>query len=473
MLPTFTGRPRMSRYDDDHDDRDDNDHDDRNDNGIERDDDERDNNSSDASMDSSEVYRFSVQGNSVTGVQEYDDGYWQAERIDSNETYTVDGKYIVKTEIERYGTEISRYLDADGDGIYAEVSSSGSTFDDSSRYDYADNGSRRYEQYKFVISNGAVTEIYETDDGRLQRDYPDWNETYSIDGTDVVKTETEYYGAEVTRYQDLDGDGYYTEVSYGWIPRTQAATLSAEQLLNVSNTSQNQVGTALDDDLTGSDGDDYLFSGDGDDVVDGLDGDDLIVGGSGAGDDIYRGGNGSDTAKYTSATNAIKVDLAAGSARGSDIDRDSLSSIENVIGGLGNDKLIGDAMANVLNGEAGNDKIVGAGGDDVLIGGQGIDQLTGGLGADTFKFESLEELGSGAGRDRIKDFSGAQGDRIDLSSLDLALTFYTSLDSGSDRTGAVWFEKGLLKISNDADVSAEYEIALTGVSVFDESYLIA
>lgn len=457
----------MSRYDDDFDDRDDD--------GRDRDNDyndDRDSDSSGSSMDSSEVYRFSVQGNSVTGVQEYDDGYWQTERIDSNETYTVDGKYVIKTEVERYGTEISRYLDADGDGIYAEVSSSGSIFDDSSRYDYADDGSRRYEQYKFVISNGAVTEIYETDDGRLQRDYPDWNETYSIDGTDIVKTENEYYGAEVTRYQDLDGDGYYTEVSYDWIPRTQAATLSAEQLLNISSTSQNQVGTASDDELTGSNGDDYLFSGDGDDVVDGLDGDDLIVGGSGAGNDIYRGGNGSDTAKYTSATNAIKVDLAEGSARGSDIDRDSLSSIENVIGGVGNDKLTGDVMANVLNGEAGNDKIVGAGGDDVLIGGQGADQLSGGMGADTFKFESLQDLGSGSSRDRIKDFSGAQGDKVDLSSLDLALTFYSSLDSGSDRTGAVWFEKGLLKISNDADRSAEYEIALTGVSAFDESYLI-
>ena len=134
---------------------------------------EDDVNGSESSYDSSETYRFTLQGGSVVGVQEYDDGYWQSERIEPNETYAIDGNYIVKTETERYGTEISRYFDADGDGIYAEDCSSGTTFEDSSRYDYAEDGSRRYELYKFVISNGSVSEIYETESGRLPREYPD------------------------------------------------------------------------------------------------------------------------------------------------------------------------------------------------------------------------------------------------------------------------------------------------------------
>ena len=433
---------------------------------------EDDVNGSESSYDSSETYRFTLQGGSVVGVQEYDDGYWQSERIEPNETYAIDGNYIVKTETERYGTEISRYFDADGDGIYAEVGSTGTTFEDSSRYDYAEDGSRRYELYKFVISNGSVSEIYETEGGRLQREYPDWNETYSLDGEYVVKVESEYYGSEVTRYQDLDGDGYYTETSYDWVPRNQAVTLSTEQLLAVSDTSQNQVGSSVDDELTGTDGDDYLFSGDGDDIVDGRDGDDLIVGGSGAGDDIYRGGNGNDTAKYTSAINLIKVDLSKGSARGSDIDRDTLAGIENVIGGSGNDKLTGDANANLLNGDSGNDKISGGGGDDVLIGGAGADQLIGGLGADLFKFETFTEMDVGSTRDRIKDFSASQGDRIDLATLNLQWTDSVPMVDGTDYTNTIWFERGALKISTDMDGSAEYEIALTGVSTFDEIFLL-
>lgn len=423
-------------------------------------------------QDSLETHRFTLQGNSVVSVQEFDDGYWKTERIERNETYSFDGKYITKTETERYGTEVTKYVDADGDGIYAAINSSGVGYDDLSRYEYANDGSRRYEQYKFTVNNGEVTEIFETKSGQLKPEYPDWNETYSIDGSEIVKIEAEYYGSEVTRYQDLDGDGYYTEVSYDWLPRQQAAGITSEQLLSVSNMTQSQVGTEFNDNLLGTDGDDYLFSGNGDDRVDALDGDDLIVGGSGAGNDIYSGGNGLDTIKYTSATRAIKVDLSKGFAKGADIDKDSILSVENVIAGLGNDTLVGDSTANIFNGQDGNDKINGGGGDDVLIGGLGADELRGGLGADVFKFESLLELGIGANRDRVKDFSGVQGDQIDLSLLDLNLTFYSSKNDVINPTGAVWFEKGILKISSDSDMSPEYEIGLSGVSTFNQDYLV-
>ena len=51
-------------------------------------------------------------------------------------------------------------------------------------------------------------------------------------------------------------------------------------------------------------------------------------------------------------------------------------------------------------------------GNDVIEGGPGGDLLAGGLGADTFVYKSVADRG-----DIITDFSAAQGDRVDLSSL--------------------------------------------------------
>ena len=69
--------------------------------------------------------------------------------------------------------------------------------------------------------------------------------------------------------------------------------------------------------------------------------------------------------------------------------------IENVIAGSGNDRIIGNALANRLAGGAGNDELWGSGGDDVLEGdfnddvlegGAGADQLDGGTGTDTVSY---------------------------------------------------------------------------------------
>ena len=96
--------------------------------------------------------------------------------------------------------------------------------------------------------------------------------------------------------------------------------------------------------------------------------------------------------------------------------RDNISiaynvTIENAVGGAGNDTITGNSVANVLNGGAGNDRIKGLNGDDTLIGGLGIDDLTGGAGRDTFVFGDLSV-------DKIRDFDSGM-DKIDLSAFDL------------------------------------------------------
>jgi len=90
----------------------------------------------------------------------------------------------------------------------------------------------------------------------------------------------------------------------------------------------------------------------------------------------------------------------------------SLSSTAAAKGAsIGNDLLIGTN---------GSDKINGLAGNDTLVGGLGVDNLTGGLGADIFKFNASNDTGITAKtRDVITDFKHSEGDKIDLSGIDV------------------------------------------------------
>ncbi len=92
---------------------------------------------------------------------------------------------------------------------------------------------------------------------------------------------------------------------------------------------------------------------------------------------------------------------------------------DKLYGGKGNDTLKGDAGNDHLQGDDGNDVLVGGDGHDTLNGGIGKDTLTGGAGKDMFIFKSLRDSTVDAlGRDVIKDYSRAQGDKIDLKGID-------------------------------------------------------
>jgi len=137
---------------------------------------------------------------------------------------------------------------------------------------------------------------------------------------------------------------------------------------------------------------------------------DILLGGSGddtlqgrAGDDFLDGGNGSDTAGYALDTLGVIVDLVAGTASGAEAGNDTLVSIENVEGGLGNDIIRGDAGANRLLGGDGDDRLVGRGGNDTLVGG---------LGADTFVFNP------GFGQDTITDLTAGTAPGHDIIEFD-------------------------------------------------------
>ncbi|MCA3310987.1 MAG: M10 family metallopeptidase C-terminal domain-containing protein [Roseomonas sp.] len=116
-----------------------------------------------------------------------------------------------------------------------------------------------------------------------------------------------------------------------------------------------------------------LMGNAGADTLDGGASNDSLVGG--AGDDRLIGGAGLDITDYSQAIGAISVNLAAGTASGSDIGTDTLLGVEGAAGGPGADSFIGDTGDNFLSGNAGGDTLNGGAGSDSLYGGTGDDLL--------------------------------------------------------------------------------------------------
>ena len=143
------------------------------------------------------------------------------------------------------------------------------------------------------------------------------------------------------------------------------------------------------DTLVGNAGDDQLFGGIGNDSLSGGDGGDLLNGGGAFPDfdgrDTLAGGPGTDTAdyRYRAADLDLSIDDLAND--GAVNEKDNIhTDIENVLGGLGNDRITGSAAHNLLSGGQGSDTITGAGGNDALFPGRDRDTAIGGTGVDLF-----------------------------------------------------------------------------------------
>ncbi|WP_414720224.1 hypothetical protein [Sulfuricurvum sp.] len=146
--------------------------------------------------------------------------------------------------------------------------------------------------------------------------------------------------------------------------------------------------------IYGGEGNDTLYGGLGNDTLYGDDGgsyatscNDTFVAISGSdGTDAMNGGQGTDTVDYTAISNNISVTLAGAAVATVTVtggNNDTVVNIENVIGGSGNDYIIGDGNSNYLNGGTGNDTLLGGGGNDTLTDTSGTNTFAGGAGNDT------------------------------------------------------------------------------------------
>jgi len=153
---------------------------------------------------------------------------------------------------------------------------------------------------------------------------------------------------------------------------------------------------------------------------------------------------------------------------------------DRVFGFGGSDKLDGGFGNDLLDGGFGNDSLNGGPGHDQIIGRNGKDLLSGNAGSDKFLYTAISESGVGVfNSDRVTDFQGSLGDKIDLSAIDAftntignqAFTFIGSKGFTGTK-GEVRFVNGLLQVNTGVDNRSDMEIVLTGVTSFRQSMLV-
>ena len=142
-----------------------------------------------------------------------------------------------------------------------------------------------------------------------------------------------------------------------------------------------------------------------------------------------------------------------------------------------NDMLRGGGRADRLIGGKGNDTMSGRGGNDDFLGEAGADVLTGGPGGDHFIYTALLDSPAGENeRDRITDFDGIAGDRIDLSEITELQNFSYLQDqpfsAKGDGATEMRFANGLLEADVNGNGLADFAVTLTGVIKFNASWII-
>ena len=161
----------------------------------------------------------------------------------------------------------------------------------------------------------------------------------------------------------LIGGGGEDAVDYS--SRTNSVNVSLDGAANDGENGENDnVGTDVED----------VFGGLGNDTLTGNASDNVFDGGPGA--DQLSGGGGTDVADYSNRTEPVEVSLDGLPNDGEAGEGDNVGTdVEDVLGGSGDDILVGSAQANLLYGGAGDDDLDGGLGADTIIGGDGADDV--------------------------------------------------------------------------------------------------
>lgn len=163
-------------------------------------------------------------------------------------------------------------------------------------------------------------------------------------------------------------------------------------------------------------------------------GDDFYAGSTNGAVTIFDSG-GIDTLDGTGSSGSVRIDLNPGAFSNllGEVGNVSIALstvIENALGGMSADVLIGNNAGNMLDGGAGNDEVDGNGGSDVLVGGLGLDSLDGGEGGDIYVVSALSEKSAAEIAD--SGLSGADEVRFAATSAAATLVLFAG-DTGIER----------------------------------------
>lgn len=146
-------------------------------------------------------------------------------------------------------------------------------------------------------------------------------------------------------------------------------------------------------------------------------------------------------------------------------------TIENAIGGSGNDIIYGNDADNIL---------IGGGGNDILYGGGGQDTLWGNTGSNTFVYKEISDsLASAA--DKIMDFKSGI-DKIDLSELienTFSHKFLNFVDNFTGRSGEATIKYDQSTNSSELAINAygygytpDFKIDIVGFVNYETDFIV-
>lgn len=284
-----------------------------------------------------------------------------------------------------------------------------------------------------------------------------------------------------------------------------------DDLLDGENGHDSLYGEAGNDVLAGGAGNDRLDGSTGDDTATGGTGNDTLVGAAGSDLFIFSAGDGSDRIEDLDATGSSPdtlrftdldpgdvtltisgLDLLVGVKATTDVitvankwdsggfgwfgveriefangaawDKAQIAYLSltgatfaagpPIIGGSGDDSLVGTGVSEFLFGELGSDTLSGGEGNDALYGGQGSDSLEGGLGNDILHGEDgADSLAGGLGNDTMVGLEGAD-------------TFVYAVGDGSDRIEDLGYVTAVSDVLKFTDLNAgDIRLASSGVDL--------
>ena len=368
------------------------------------------------------------------------------------------------------------------------------TLDGGDDIDTADYSLQTDSGIEVVLTSGAATLV----DGFGDTDQ-------LIDIENVIGSQADDTFSGDSNHNQFDGQGGIDTVSFerseissgvsasladGQASYVFGGITSEDQLSNIENLTGSDHGDQLSGDgganilsggggadtLLAGDGNDTLHGGDHNDIMDGEAGDDWLNGDAGndtfissSGSDTFNGGEDTDLVDYSNHQWGISADLSNGVVTSGEAGkRDILTLIENLMGTVNDDVIIGNELANVLTGLAGNDSLSGGSGSDELYGNAGQDILAGGGGDDRLEGGGENDiLTGGLGND---DLYGGEGtDIADYSYLTSGLTFTLSDDGnmelvlGAADTDTLYSIEGIIGTTgNDTLIGSAFNNILDG-----------